>query len=137
MPCKIYVHTIEDDFCPSFACVSWWNYDNLFCNILCYVGYLRVHCCLLHADAWEGSYVLLNMGKFKVLNIYKYIYFVMEPNTWNVICMFVMRNRPLGKNVWTFEQMCIWKYFLFTQFYFLQGENQTGKQSCTVQYTDG
>lgn len=89
--------------------VSWLNYDNLFCDILCYVRYLRVHCCLLHADAWEGSYVLLNMGKFKVLSIYIYI-LSWSPIHKNVICMFVMRNRPLGKMFKLLKQMCIWRY---------------------------
>lgn len=137
----MWICTLEDDFCPSFACVSWLNYDNLFCNILCYVRYLRVHCCLLHADAWEGSYVLLDMGKFKVLSIYISIYiyiFCHGAQYKNVICMFVMRNRPPGKMFELLKQMCIWRYlfcFYSILFFTRRKPNQTGKQSCSVLYS--
>lgn len=46
-------------------------------------------------------------GKFKVLSIYILSW---SPVHKNVICMFVMRNRPLGKMFKLFKQMCIWRY---------------------------
>lgn len=48
--------------------------------------------------------------------------------------MFVMRNRPLDKNVGTFETNVHMKIFSFYSVLFLQWEKQTGKQSRSVLY---
>ncbi len=130
----MWICILEDDFCPPFACVSWLNYDNLFCNILCYVRYLRVHCCLLHAYAWEGSYVLLNMGKFKVLSIYIFCHGAQYIKMWSVCLSWEIDCWAKCLKFWN---KCAYEdiYFVFTLFYFYKEKTKQVKQSCSILYS--